>query len=97
MDSGGDKNEHSCLHEVDLALLNDTLPRLEGKIDYNMKVIEAKIDSLIQSTLGKDGSTTQIELLKASTKRIWWIFGTVAGALSVIMGTILGTILTRIL
>jgi len=57
-----------CKHEVDIALLQKTLPN-----------IETKIDNLTESILGngKVGIKTQLELHNQSINRLW---KTIAGS-----------------
>ena len=57
---------HNCIQETSIALIQEAVPRLEGKID---KLIEHIVGN------GKVGLTTRIALLEQSDKRKWWWLG----------------------
>lgn len=58
--------DHQCLHETDLAIIKERLPRIEEKID--------KITDLLKGN-GGEGLITKIALFKQSLNKAWWWLG----------------------
>ena len=58
--------EHECRHEVDLALLQKDTADIKDDVKEILSCLMGN---------GKIGLKTQVELLKQSRTRSWWVIG----------------------
>ena len=72
--------DHECLHEVDLALVQNDTKEIRKGVDRLVKIIEGN---------GENGLVTKITVAEKSLTRAWWAIGLILTGIGGIVGILL--------